>query len=108
MLADQISKSAALTGEKVWRMPLSEHFNEGINSEIADMQNLAKPNIRGGSITAAQFLKRFVDGKKWAHVDIAGVETSASEDLFICQKGGATGFGVHLMYDFLKRNYVKR
>ncbi|MDR2107299.1 MAG: leucyl aminopeptidase [Holosporaceae bacterium] len=107
VLAEQISKSGTATGEKLWRMPMSKHFDEGINSDIADMQNTGKPDVRGGSITAAQFLKRFVGDKKWAHIDIAGVETSASEDLFICQKGGATGFGVHLMYDFLRENYAK-
>jgi leucyl aminopeptidase len=104
-LADQIVKSSVTTGEKVWRMPMSEHFDDGINSDVADMQNIAKSNVRGGAITAAQFLKRFVNDKKWAHLDIAGVETSAN-DLFICSKG-ATGFGVHLLYDFLRENYVK-
>jgi leucyl aminopeptidase len=105
-LAEQIFKSSVTTGEKVWRMPMSEHFNKGIDSEIADMQNIAKSNVRGGSITAAQFLKRFTNEKKWAHIDIAGVETSDS-DLFICSKG-ATGFGVHLLYDFLHENYAKQ
>jgi leucyl aminopeptidase len=105
-LAHQIMRSSEKTGEKVWRMPLTEHFDKGINSEIADMQNIAKPNIRGGSITAAQFLKRFVNNVDWAHLDIAGVE-STSDDLFICAKG-ATGFGVHLLYEFLKENYVNK
>ncbi|MDR1982312.1 MAG: leucyl aminopeptidase [Holosporaceae bacterium] len=105
-LAHQIVQSSLITGEKVWRMPMSDHFDEGINSDIADMQNIAKPSIRGGSITAAQFLKRFVNDKKWAHIDIAGVEISTN-DLFICSKG-ATGFGVHLLYDFLRTNYVKQ
>ncbi|MDR0678086.1 MAG: leucyl aminopeptidase [Holosporaceae bacterium] len=104
-LAHQIEQSSSATGEKVWRMPMSEHFNEGIDSDIADMQNIAKSNVRGGSITAAQFLKRFVNCKKWAHIDIAGVETS-TDDLFICSKG-ATGFGVHLLYDFLCTNHIK-
>ncbi|MDR1551703.1 MAG: leucyl aminopeptidase [Holosporaceae bacterium] len=101
-LAEQIVKSAEETGEKVWRLPMSEHFDEGINSDVADMQNIGKPNIRGGSITAAQFLKRFVNGKRWAHLDIAGVEIASDEKLFICSRG-ATGFGVHLLYDFLRR-----
>jgi leucyl aminopeptidase len=105
-LAEQISKSADATGEKVWRLPMSEHFDKGINSDIADMQNQGKPGVRGGSITAAQFLKRFVNDKKWAHIDIAGVETDSSGELFICSKG-STGFGVYLLYDFLKENYVK-
>jgi hypothetical protein len=105
-LADQIFKSSITTGEKVWRMPMTEHFDEGIDSDIADMQNIAKQSIRGGSITAAQFLKRFVNGRKWVHIDIAGVETTAYDDFFICSKG-VTGFGVHLLYDFLYENHVK-
>ncbi len=105
-LAAQITVSANETGEKVWRMPLSEHFDKSINSEVADMINLSKPGTRAGGTTAAQFLQRFVNGKKWAHIDIAGVETS-KDDLFICSKG-ATGFGVHLLYDFLKKNYVNK
>ncbi|MDR0632017.1 MAG: leucyl aminopeptidase [Holosporaceae bacterium] len=102
-LAEQIVSSSVRTGEKVWRMPMSEHFDEGINSDIADMQNIGKPNVRGGSITAAQFLKRFVNDKKWAHIDVAGVETTSDDNLFICSKG-ATGFGVRLLYDFLRAN----
>ncbi len=104
-LAQQITSSAMETGEKVWRMPLSKHFDESINSDIADMINLSKPGTRAGGTTAAQFLQRFVNGKRWAHIDIAGVETS-KDDLFICSKG-ATGFGVHLLYDFLTKNYIK-
>ncbi len=98
-LAAQITKSSEFTGEKVWRMPMTDHFDKGINSEIADMQNMGKPNVRGSSITAAHFLKRFVNDVRWAHIDIAGVMIS-SDDLFISSKG-ATGFGVHLLYDFL-------
>lgn len=103
-LADKIVKSSIETGEKVWRMPMSEHFDNGINSEVADMQNIGKANIRGSSITAAQFLKRFTNNVAWAHIDIAGVETS-NDDLFICSKG-ATGFGVHLLFDLIQKNYV--
>lgn len=105
-LAEKIKASSEVTGEKVWRMPLSKHFDEGIDSDIADMRNLGKQNIRAGSSTAAQFLQRFVNGVNWAHLDIAGVET-VSNDLFICEKG-ATGFGVHLLYDFIQKNYVKK
>ncbi|MDR1335035.1 MAG: leucyl aminopeptidase [Holosporaceae bacterium] len=99
-LAERISKSADITGEKVWRMPLTEHFDKCINSEVADMLNTSKPFTRGGSITAAQFIKRFIRDVDWAHLDIAGVEFT-SNDLFICSSG-ATGFGVHLLYDFLE------
>lgn len=104
-LAEQIKVSSEITGEKVWRMPLSEHFDKSINSDLADMINLSKPGTRAGGTTAAQFLKRFTNGKRWAHIDIAGVETT-KDDLFICSKG-VTGFGVHLLFDFLCRNYAK-
>ena len=104
-LADQLKTSSEITGEKVWRMPLSEHFDKSINSDLADMMNLGKPGTRAGGTTAAQFLKRFVNDKRWAHIDIAGVETT-KDDLFICSKG-VTGFGVHLLFDFLCRNYAK-
>ncbi|GHT93257.1 putative cytosol aminopeptidase [Alphaproteobacteria bacterium] len=104
-LAEKIKASADSTGEKVWRMPLTDHFDKGINSDIADMQNIAKPSVRGGSITAAHFLKRFVNDVKWAHIDIAGVEVTSDDDVFICSKG-ATGFGVHLLYDFISSNYT--
>lgn len=103
-LADKIIKSANVTGEKVWRMPITEHFERGVDSDIADIRNLGKKGIRAGSITAATFLKRFVNDVAWAHIDIAGVESSTN-DLFICN--GATGFGVHLLYDLLETNYVK-
>ena len=104
-LADQIKASSEITGEKVWRMPLTEHFDKSINSDVADMMNLSKPGTRAGGTTAAQFLKRFVNDKRWAHIDIAGVETT-NDDLFICSKG-VTGFGVHLLFDFLSKNYCK-
>lgn len=106
-LADQIKASAEETGEKVWRMPLSKHFDESINSDIADMMNLSKPGTRAGGTTAAQFLKRFIKDSdtQWAHIDIAGVETT-KDDLFMCSHG-VTGFGVHLLYDFLKKTRCK-
>lgn len=103
-LAAKITASANDTGEKVWRMPLSEHFDRCIDSTIADIRNLGKPGTRAGGTTAAQFLQRFVNGVAWAHIDIAGVEFSKSDELFLCN--GVTGFGVHLLYDFLKKNYA--
>ena len=99
ILAEKIEGAAKNTGEKVWRLPMTEHFDKGIDSDIADMQNCAKPGIQAGSITAAHFLKRFVNGIPWAHIDIAGVEVSSGK-MFICSNG-ATGFGVQLLYNFL-------
>ena len=73
-LAQKLSAAGKATGEKVWRMPLDEAYDKQIKSDIADMKNIGgRP---GGSITAAQFIKRFVNGKPWAHLDIAGMAWS--------------------------------
>lgn len=100
-LAEKISESAQNTGERVWRLPMTQAFDKGIDSDIADVQNCARPGVRAGSITAAHFLKRFVNGTPWAHIDIAGVEVSGGKS-FICSNG-ATGFGVQLLYDLLSK-----
>ena len=75
-------------------MPLGEAYDKLINTDAADMKNVG--NRSGGSITAAQFLHRFVNkGTPWAHLDIAGV-TWSSEAKPTVPKGG-TGFGVRLL-----------
>jgi leucyl aminopeptidase len=74
-------------------MPLNDEYDKQIKSDIADMKNVGgRP---GGSITAAQFLQRFVNGKPWAHLDIAGMAWS-SKDAPTRPKG-ATAFGVRLL-----------
>ena len=93
-LAKTLHECGVDTGEKVWRFPLGEEYDEMINSDIADMKNVGSG--RGaGSITAAQFLKRFVGDTPWAHLDIAGVAWKGKGD--ILAKKGATGFGVQLL-----------
>jgi leucyl aminopeptidase len=75
-------------------MPLAESFDRLIDSPIADMKNVGPRE--GGSITAAQFIQRFIDdGVKWAHIDMAGKAWSdkATHD----HDKGATGFGVRLL-----------
>jgi len=79
--------------EKAWMLPLAPAFDKVINSPIADMQNIG-PRW-GGSITAAQFLKRFVGDTKWAHLDIAGMTWSKTGKA-VAPKGG-TGYGVRLL-----------
>lgn len=93
-LADQLSKTGAKVGEEVWRLPLADVYDKQINSDIADMQNIGRDR-EAGSITAAQFLQRFVNDTPWAHLDIAGVAWS-KKDSDICPKGG-TAFGVRLL-----------
>ena len=93
-LAKTLQECGVDTGEKVWRLPLGEEYDEMINSDIADMKNVGSG--RGaGSITAAQFLKRFVGDTPWVHLDIAGVAWKGKGD--ILAKKGATGFGVQLL-----------
>ena len=92
-LAQRIIAAGVVAGEKCWRMPLGDAYDKQIRSDIADMKNVGgRP---GGSITAAQFLQRFANGKPWAHLDIAGTAWS-SKDAATVPKG-ATAFGVRLL-----------
>ena len=101
-IAEQLFKAGEKTGEEVWRLPLGKVYDEQINSDIADMQNIGRDR-EAGSITAAQFLQRFVNDVPWAHLDIAGTAWSkkASD---ICDKG-ATAYGVRLLNEWVKENY---
>ena len=92
-LARNIEAAGRATGELCWRMPLGDSYDKQIKSDIADMKNVGgRP---GGSITAAQFLQRFTNGKPWAHLDIAGTAWSGKDQPTIPK--GATAFGVRLL-----------
>jgi len=101
-LATQLSAAGAAVGDPLWRMPLGDAYNKLIDSPIADMKNVGPREA--GSITAAQFLQRFVDdGVKWAHLDIAGM-------VWATKPGpgwdkGATGYGVRLLDRFVADNF---
>ncbi len=100
-LSQKLVAAGQSTGERVWRMPLDEAYDKQIRSDIADMKNVGgRP---GGSITAAQFIQRFVNGKPWAHLDIAGVAWS-TKDATVTPKG-ATAFGVRLLDRLVADNY---
>lgn len=93
-LAKEIYQAGLNSDDKVWRFPLHDYFDKQINSLIADMRNTGKG--RGaGSITAAQFLKRFVKNRAWAHLDIAGM--AWDKDGSNVFPAGATGYGVRLL-----------
>ena len=96
-LAEQLLAAGVATGERLWRMPLNESYDERIKSDIADMKN--DGGRWGDSINAAVMLKRFVGTTPWAHLDIAGMAW-ATEDRPIAPKG-ATGFGVRLLDRFV-------
>jgi leucyl aminopeptidase len=101
-LSEKLIEAGEETGERLWRMPVNDDYDKQINSEIADMQNMG--NDKGaGSITAAQFLKRFVNNVPWAHLDIAGVAW-ARKDKNLSPKG-AVGFGVRLLNNLVAKHY---
>ncbi|MEZ5690195.1 MAG: leucyl aminopeptidase [Rickettsiales bacterium] len=101
-LAENLFNTGKKIGEEVWRLPLAEVYDKQINSDIADMQNIGKDR-EAGSITAAQFLQRFVNNVPWAHIDIAGVAWS-KKDSEIIPKGG-TGYGVRLLNQLVADYY---
>jgi len=98
-LADKLLAAGAASGDKLWRFPLGPAYDKLIDSPIADMKNVGPRE--GGSITAAQFIQRFVDkGTPWAHLDIAGM-VWASKPGQTWDKG-ATGYGVRLLDRFVR------
>jgi len=102
-LSDALYKSGIETNEKVWRMPLHDDFDKELNSPFVDLKNIGAGRY-GGSVTAAQFLQRFVPPKtKWAHLDIAGTTWKNSGDIH--NSKGATGFGLTLIADFIDRYF---
>jgi leucyl aminopeptidase len=100
-LAERLIMAGAATGEKVWRMPLGSEYDKLIDSQFADMKNTG--GRHGGSITAAQFLQRFVDNTPWAHLDIAGTAMGAPKSE-INQSWGS-GYGVRLLDRLVADHY---
>ena len=103
-LADQLLDAGKVSGDKLWRFPLSPAYDKLLDSPIADMKNIG-PRY-AGSITAAQFLQRFVqDGVAWAHLDIAGVAWSNKGNETTPK--GATAFGVRLLDRLVADHYER-
>ncbi len=103
-LWEQIDEAGKQTDDKVWRMPLDEVFKKEMESDTADLQNLAKCGRDAGSCTAAGFLWAFIeDDIPWAHMDIAGTAW-IKKDRDISPKYG-TGFGVRLLDRMISNHY---
>ncbi|MXY39915.1 MAG: leucyl aminopeptidase [Rhodospirillaceae bacterium] len=100
-LADRIAAAGKAAGEPAWRMPLGDAYDKLLTSDAADVKNIGGRGA--GSITAAQFLQRFVNDVPWAHLDIAGV-TWSKKDRPTVPKGG-TGFGVQLLDRLVAEHY---
>jgi leucyl aminopeptidase len=93
-LSENLAKAGGDTNEKLWRLPLGPKYDEMIKSDVADMKNIG--GRYGGSITAAQFLQRFIrNDTPWAHLDIAGTGMSAPKTDVNTSWG--SGFGVRLL-----------
>ena len=97
-LAQKLIESGERTGERLWRLPHWDEYKELIRSEWADMKNSG--GRWGGAISAAVFLKEFVDCPSWAHLDIAGTAYAESENAR--EARGATAAGVRVTLDFLQ------
>jgi leucyl aminopeptidase len=97
-LSEALTKAGTAVSEKLWRLPLNDAYDKQLKSDIADMKNVG--GREAGSITAAQFLKRFIENDTpWAHIDIAAV-TWSKKDTALAPKGG-TAFGVRLLDRFV-------
>lgn len=104
-LSERLTRAGLDVGEKLWRLPLDDAYDKMLNCDAADMKNIS--GGRGaGSITAAQFLQRFVGKTPWAHLDIAGVTWSSKAKPTV-PKGG-TAFGVRLLDALIARHYEKK
>ena len=104
-LANQLLGASTASGDKLWRQPMADSFDKLIDSAIADMKNVGPRE--GGSITAAQFIARFVeDGTRWAHLDIAGMVWADKPNTTYDK--GATGFGVRLIDRFVEASVESR
>ncbi len=99
-----LKSSGERTGERVWELPMFEEYASLLKSDIADVKNVG--GRWGGAITGAMFLRHFVDGYPWAHLDIAGTAI-IEETLGYVPKGGS-GVGVRLLTDFLLRRSADR
>ncbi|MDX8335557.1 leucyl aminopeptidase [Candidatus Cetobacterium colombiensis] len=94
---DLLERSSKEYGEKIWRMPLFNEYEDLLKSTVADVKHTG--GRMGGSITAAKFLEGFVEGLPWIHMDIAGTAFNSSVKWV---KKGATGVGVKTLYSYVK------
>jgi leucyl aminopeptidase len=100
-LAKQLTDVGQKTGERIWRMPLDPAYDKIIDSKFADVKNSG--GRYAGSITAAQFLKRFVNDCPWAHLDIAGTGMASNQTEI--NKSWGSGWGVRLLNQLVADHY---
>lgn len=96
-VVEKLQQAADKTGDRVWRLPLDDDYKKAIQTPVADMANTGSPKIMAGTITAAFFLKNFVDEVPWVHLDIAGTAFDVPDMPYY--RPGATGYGVRLLIE---------
>lgn len=97
-LSDLVKAAGERSGDKVWALPFTPDFKTAIKSEVADMQNIGNRSIAAGTITAAWFLREFVENKTpWVHLDIASSAYNVPNISYY--RSGATGSSVRLLID---------
>ncbi|MCH1929695.1 leucyl aminopeptidase [Shewanella sp. A25] len=99
-LVQQLTYAGQQVGEKVWRLPLDQAYDDELKSSIADLKNTGKEGSAGAS-SAAMFLKRFAGDQPWAHLDIAGNALTATDTPLV--PAGATGYGVRLLSTWINQ-----
>ncbi|WP_019995664.1 leucyl aminopeptidase [Aureimonas ureilytica] len=104
-LANRLLAAGLATGEKVWRMPLGKDYDKMIEGKFADIKNVGNGRS-AGSITAAQFLQRFVNDVPWAHLDVAGTAMGSPSNEY--NQSWASGFGVRLLNKLVEEHYEAR
>jgi leucyl aminopeptidase len=101
-LRDELVAAAEAGGERLWPMPLVEDYRDALDSPVADLRNIGDPELSysGGAIVAALFLREFVAGVPWAHLDVAGPARADADEHEITK--GPTGFGVRTFLRWLE------
>ncbi|XP_067107018.1 cytosol aminopeptidase [Osmerus mordax] len=101
-LWNELHKASVVTGDRVWRMPLFQHYTRQVtDSQLADLNNVGKYSRSGGACTAAAFLKEFVTSPHWAHLDIAGVMSNKDEVPYL--RKGMSGRPTRTLVEFAAR-----
>jgi leucyl aminopeptidase len=98
-LATELLEAAADAGEPTWRLPLPPEYHKELESDVADLKNVG--DRYGGALTAGLFLQEFVDGRPWAHLDIAGPARAEADDGYLVK--GSTGVAVRTLLSWLER-----
>ncbi|MEM8626610.1 MAG: leucyl aminopeptidase [Pseudomonadota bacterium] len=101
-LAQRLHQAGEATGEKCWRMPMGQAYDKQLRSKFADMKNVGA-GPAAGSITAAQFLARYVRDTPWAHLDVAGMAMASTSSAI--NESWGSGYGVRLLNALVAQHY---